>query len=415
MQTFASLFTCGGGADIGAMAAGLKPIWGIELNPEVAAYYEKNIGPHIRVGDVTLQNPADFERPDVLWASPPCPNFSVAKTGRKETEQDIALSSAVIRFIEYHRPEYLFLENVRAYNKSESFALIRQSLCRLGYHFDEQVLNAADYGVPQTRQRFIVRARLGDALPPLPEKQGWKGWYQAVEDLLPNLEETQLANWQLKRLPPDFFEQLQASVIVEGSAAGEDNKFTMPVRGEWEPVFAQLARQNTPRAVLVENQNTRRDATLRNEDEPYFTVSVSVSGRRQVTMPAAVLIAGESGFAGSIPTAYGDEPCFTNKVSTLYKAPLRAVLIGDQKTGESGVLRRDAEHPAFTMDTRPASKLRACTGYRIVKMNSRCMARFQSFPDWYELPEKNVLAANIIGNAVPPLMAEAIIGATISQ
>ena len=45
---------------------------------------------------------------------------------------------------------------------------------------------------------------------------------------------------------------------------------------------------------------------------------------------------------------------------------------------------------------------------RVVKMTPRALARFQSFPDWYKLPEKISLACKIIGNACPPLMYEVV-------
>ena len=41
---------------------------------------------------------------------------------------------------------------------------------------------------------------------------------------------------------------------------------------------------------------------------------------------------------------------------------------------------------------------------RVVKMTPRALARFQSFPDWYVLPEKSALACTVIGNAAPSLM-----------
>jgi len=44
-----------------------------------------------------------------------------------------------------------------------------------------------------------------------------------------------------------------------------------------------------------------------------------------------------------------------------------------------------------------------------VSMTPRTLARFQSFPDWYELPTKRSLAAYGIGNAVPPLLYQRII------
>jgi site-specific DNA-cytosine methylase len=46
---------------------------------------------------------------------------------------------------------------------------------------------------------------------------------------------------------------------------------------------------------------------------------------------------------------------------------------------------------------------------RVVKMTSRALARFMSFPDSYALPKTNSLATTILGNAVPPLLGQAMI------
>jgi DNA (cytosine-5)-methyltransferase 1 len=48
-------------------------------------------------------------------------------------------------------------------------------------------------------------------------------------------------------------------------------------------------------------------------------------------------------------------------------------------------------------------------------MTPRALARFQSFPDWYELPERNALACKIIGNAVPPLLMRRVMEAQCSS
>ncbi len=47
---------------------------------------------------------------------------------------------------------------------------------------------------------------------------------------------------------------------------------------------------------------------------------------------------------------------------------------------------------------------------RVVQITDRGLARFQAFPDWYELPERRALASRVIGNAVPPLLAEKVVG-----
>jgi len=44
----------------------------------------------------------------------------------------------------------------------------------------------------------------------------------------------------------------------------------------------------------------------------------------------------------------------------------------------------------------------------VVSITARCLARFQSVPDWYELPAKRTLAARVIGNMVPPKVMQRI-------
>jgi len=48
------------------------------------------------------------------------------------------------------------------------------------------------------------------------------------------------------------------------------------------------------------------------------------------------------------------------------------------------------------------------------KFTARCAARLQSFPDWYPLPDDNVLAFKVVGNAVPPLLAKAMIDSMLN-
>lgn len=142
-----SLFTGFGGWDIGAKTAGLELAWGLEYDPEIAAVANANLGDHVRVGDILETDPASFERVDVLHASPPCPNFSVAKSDRGETERDIAMGRKVADFIRHHQPRIFTLENVYGYRHSESWAIIRETLAEEGYWVDMQHVNAADFGV----------------------------------------------------------------------------------------------------------------------------------------------------------------------------------------------------------------------------------------------------------------------------
>lgn len=161
-NTFASLFTGFGLADVGVKQAGFTPIWGIENDPQIHEWGNAMLGGHVECADVLQCKPAKYERPDLLHASPPCPNFSQAKQGAKETPHDLALAQAVADFIGALLPQSFTLENVFQYMYSESFKLITKKLEALGYFWFADIINAADYGVPQTRKRLkLARVHRG--------------------------------------------------------------------------------------------------------------------------------------------------------------------------------------------------------------------------------------------------------------
>lgn len=325
MKTFGSLFTGFDGVGIGAQQAGLELAWGLELRPDVAEVANGNLGNHVRVGNLLDEDPYNFDRVDVLHASPPCPNFSAAKTNGAETALDIALAKKTAEFVTVLRPEIFTLENVMAYRQSKSWALIQDALFSAGYWVTIDIVNMADHGVPQSRKRMIVRAVRGGWVPYLSQADRQIGWYEAIEDLIPTLPESQFAPWQLKRLPSELSECL---VGVSGYDGG------VVIAERDEPANTITARHNQLmlRAFIVDCQN---GAASKTKD-------------RGLTIRA------------------GDEPMFTLTASMGQKRPTRAWADG-----------------------------------RIVAMTPRALARFQTFPDWYEFDCTRTLAAYGIGNAVP--------------
>jgi site-specific DNA-cytosine methylase len=201
--TCGTMFSGGGGWDLGAMAAGYTPVWAIECESPIADCYEANIGQHVIRDFVQCVDPSELRRVDLLCASPVCKSFSTANPAGGEHEIDIVCARAVAHFLRVLSPPAFCLENVAAYAKSRSMDIIREALQDVYGWWDEAVHNAADYGVPQTRKRFIVRAN-GGAVAPLPKASRRIGWYQAIEDLIPTLPPSEFAPWQLERLPKAF-------------------------------------------------------------------------------------------------------------------------------------------------------------------------------------------------------------------
>lgn len=182
-----SLFAGAGGLDLGAEAAGYEVRAAVEWDRDAAATMEKNFAhlasPVIR--DDILQTPTrqilqaaglrQGERPDLLIGGPPCTPFS--KSGfwlewkREGLDPDASLLQAYTRVLAEARPRRFVLENVYAltYNNKASrpaFDRLLREIEAAGYHCEAKVLNAADYGVPQSRPRLFVIGVPGDEILP---------------------------------------------------------------------------------------------------------------------------------------------------------------------------------------------------------------------------------------------------------
>lgn len=446
LKTYGDIFGGGGGATIGAMAAGLKPLWSIEYDADIAAVQRDNLGDHVIVASVLDVDPAELPPVDVLHMSPPCPNFSVAKTCAKETENDLALARKCAEFIRVIRPKYITLENVYGYRKSYSIMVIWYTMLELGYGVDAWHCNFADYGVPQSRRRLIVTAQRNGKRPPraLPTHSktpslftpAYIGWYEAIADLIPTLPESQFAPWQLDRLPDELREtvlvmtgntnrngvdnakgrgvcsiQQPSNTIYAGAGGGLPRAFLMhgtnanqpTVQRICEPsrtvVATSIAKSSPPRAFVVANGKYGDRLTLQHGDKPHGTVT---SNSNQGSLKAFIMQGGNASSARAHETV---EPSPTvgdaQRVGNISRA---FIVNGTPNDNGTSVTVNDAAAPVFTQTAsqhkRPS---RAFASGRVVKMTPRALARFQTFPDWYELPDKTSLACRIIGNAVPPL------------
>jgi DNA (cytosine-5)-methyltransferase 1 len=101
---------------------------------------------------------------DVLIGGPSCQGYSTIGK-RIEDDPRNQLYSEYIRLVDELRPKWLLFENVKGmllYGKGRFVADLRSSLEVLGYRTEWRVLNAADYGVPQRRERlFVIGCRTG--------------------------------------------------------------------------------------------------------------------------------------------------------------------------------------------------------------------------------------------------------------
>lgn len=196
-----SLFSGAGGLDLGIEAAGYRTAVAVEWDEDAADTMEKNAsdffpglsevvradlyplaagaGHGVTTSDILRAGGfGRRERPDLLVGGPPCVAFS--KSGfwldwkRDGVDPAASLLQAYTRVLVEARPRHFILENVYALtfdNKASkpAFERLLREIEAAGYRFQWQVLNAADYGIPQARPRlFVVGAAKGEKLPDFP-------------------------------------------------------------------------------------------------------------------------------------------------------------------------------------------------------------------------------------------------------
>ncbi|MEW5318123.1 MAG: hypothetical protein WDW38_009370 [Sanguina aurantia] len=111
---------------------------------------------------------------DFLMGGPPCQGYSGMNRFNKGNWSLVqnSMVMAYLSYCEFYRPRYFLLENVRnfvSHNKSFTFRLTLRTLLDMGYQVRFGVLNAGNFGVPQSRKRTIIwAARPGEALPAWP-------------------------------------------------------------------------------------------------------------------------------------------------------------------------------------------------------------------------------------------------------
>ncbi|MGB3511455.1 MAG: DNA cytosine methyltransferase [Microcoleaceae cyanobacterium] len=194
----------GGGVEAGAITAGIRPVWGIDVNPiskikfdlsqMCSDYNELNHGSHV-IRRSLLDIDIDIEinslqRTDIIWASLPCDRASAMSRihGKKESDLDTSLAKRFIAILVRLNPQIICLENVPAWINFEACRLILNYLENAGYKVEVKDYNFAHYGVPQRRVRLIIRAcRENIQMLRIPRNVS-SGWYDAICHLIPHFE-----------------------------------------------------------------------------------------------------------------------------------------------------------------------------------------------------------------------------------
>jgi DNA (cytosine-5)-methyltransferase 1 len=161
-----SLFSGAGGLDLGLVQAGNLVIWANDIDRDAVASYKMNIGDYIICADIrdvdiiTLPNDAD-----AVAGGFPCQGFSQANLRRTVGDERNLLYTFFHKVINEKQPKFFIAENVKgilSLGGGEVIKRIAADFQNAGYITSINLVNMADYAVPQTRQRVFIIGQRND-------------------------------------------------------------------------------------------------------------------------------------------------------------------------------------------------------------------------------------------------------------
>lgn len=252
------LFAGAGGMSLGAEMAGIVTKVAVEMHHAAFDTYRHN---HpdctvLQMGVEHLQNlSTPFLSDDlVVFGGPPCQGFSTSNQRTRSAENKKNwMFQAFVAFVKRTKPAWVIFENVRGILETEGglFARqIRKDLEKLGYRCEQGLLNAVDFGVPQSRSRFFIIGRLEAVPPPLPAGGGMPK--VSVEDALhdlPTLENGAMIDVlsYASEARSDYARRMRGNLtectghVVSRNAESIIERYPfIPPGGNWEDIPAQM-------------------------------------------------------------------------------------------------------------------------------------------------------------------------------
>lgn len=172
MYSSIDLFSGGGGLSEGMRQAGFKINAAVEINPIAAETFRLNHKDAVVIErDIQYVSSSELLKQcgitpgqlDLLAGCPPCQGFSSLTAKYKRNDERNTLIKEVSRLVKDLMPRAVMIENVPGLMKKGQTYLLDfvRTLEDLGYIVNYDVLQVADYGVPQERRRFVLLAGLG--------------------------------------------------------------------------------------------------------------------------------------------------------------------------------------------------------------------------------------------------------------
>ena len=369
--TVIDLFTGAGGLTTGFHLAGFQTICAIDKSAKALATFKHNylqtklvLPKDIRtVNARELRLALQLEREELtaIIGGPPCQGFSrnIPAEYRYLEDPQNQLYKTFLEFVKEFRPLYVLMENVpeilKAYNGTVREEITIQ-LERMGYGVTSASLNAANYGVPQTRARAFFVGCLNSAAPTLPEPTH----HGDIRSLKPNQQSIQL----------NILQPVASSIVTVRDAIGD-----LPVleAGQEYTLEAYICEPQTDYQRLLRSGSNTLVNHIARELSP-----IQMSRARALT---------EGQDARDLPPELAPKKHYSGAYGRLYwHKPARTIT-------------RWVFHPGSGRFFHPIQD-------RTITI--REAARLHSYPDKFHFLGSYTEMADQIGESVPPLLAKAI-------
>lgn len=156
--TFIDLFAGLGGFRLSLESFGAKCVYSDEWDANAQMVYNYNFA-DMPDGDISKVDEKTIPDHDILCAGFPCQAFSISGKQRGFEDSRGNLFFDVARIVKEKRPKVVFMENVKNFafhDQGNTLYVVRTTMEQLGYSFNYKVLNAANYGIPQNRERIYM-------------------------------------------------------------------------------------------------------------------------------------------------------------------------------------------------------------------------------------------------------------------